>query len=99
MAMFSLDEIKDLDQVRLWELFYHKHAQKIIFNFENVQKSVIPLGLKISTSSISRKDWSAYENQNMFESKCSFWNWMCGEAINKVFGCKWVGAKRGLISA
>ncbi len=60
------------------------------------QKHVIPLGLKFSTSSISRKDWSAYENQDMFESKCSFWHWMCEEAPKKVFGCKGVGAKRGL---
>lgn len=45
--MFFLDEIKELDQVRLWELFYHKHAQKIIFNFENVQKNVNPFQEKI----------------------------------------------------
>jgi hypothetical protein len=38
MATFFWDEIKELDQVRLWELFYHKDAQKFIFNFENVQK-------------------------------------------------------------
>jgi hypothetical protein len=59
------------------------------------KKIVIPHGLKFSTSSISRKFWSACENQNMFGSKCSFWHWMCEDATKKYLGASEWGQKEG----